>query len=124
MAIIVKQNSIIIKCSNPSNDVESITCMAVESNAKHYPVSMIWLYSNDSNLSKDEFMPSDQLQTTLSDILNYFPILAGRATEDNKGNVTMHLTNEGVLYTEAECTNCSLDYFIPRTFPNEEFDYE
>ncbi len=50
--------------------------------------------------------------------------LAGRATEDAKGNATIHLTNEGVLYTEAECSNHSLDYFIPRTLPDEEFDYE
>jgi hypothetical protein len=69
-------------------------------------------------------MPSDHLQTTLSDTLNYFPILAGRATEDAKGNATIHLTNEGVLYTEAECSTHSLDYFIPRTLPDEEFDYE
>ncbi|CAF3385015.1 unnamed protein product, partial [Rotaria sp. Silwood2] len=121
MGTIIKQKSIIIKCSNPSNTIESITCMAVESTAKHYPVSMIWVYSN---LSKDDFMPSDQLQTTLSDTLNYFSILAGRATENTKGNVIMHLTNEGVLYTEAECPNNTLDYFIPRTSSDENFDYE
>ncbi|CAF4159672.1 unnamed protein product [Rotaria sordida] len=98
--------------------------MAVESNAKQFSVSMIWIYSNTTNLSKDDFMPSDQLQITLADTLNYFPILAGRATEDTKGNVTMHLTNEGVLYTEAECPNQTLDYFIPQTFLDEGFDYE
>ncbi|CAF1048193.1 unnamed protein product [Rotaria sordida] len=98
--------------------------MALESSAKPFLVSMIWIYSNTANLSKDDFMPSDQLQITLADTLNYFPILAGRATEDTKGNVTMHLTNEGVLYTEAECPNQTLDYFIPRTFLDEGFDYE
>ncbi|CAF4615810.1 unnamed protein product [Rotaria sp. Silwood1] len=69
-------------------------------------------------------MPSDQLQATPSNTLNYFPILAGRTTEDEKGNVTIHLTNEGVLYTEAECSNQNLDYFIPRTYQDEGFDYE
>ncbi|CAF1138202.1 unnamed protein product [Rotaria sp. Silwood1] len=124
MATIIKQKSITIKCSNPSTNVECITCMAVESNAKGFLVNMIWIYSNTANLSKDDFMPSDQLQATLSNTLNYFPILAGRATEDEKGNVTIHLTNEGVLYTEAECPNQNLDYFIPRTFQDEGFDYE
>ncbi|CAF3769030.1 unnamed protein product [Rotaria sp. Silwood1] len=124
MATIIKQKSITIKCSNPSTNVECITCMAVESNAKGFPVNMIWIYSNTANLSKDDFMPSNQLQATLSNTLNYFPILAGRATEDEKGNVTIHLTNEGVLYTEAECPNQNLDYFIPQTFQDEGFDYE
>ncbi|CAF0897882.1 unnamed protein product [Rotaria sp. Silwood1] len=124
MATIIKQKSITIKCSNPSTNVEGITCMALESSAKIYSVNMIWIYSNTANLSKDDFMPSDQLQATLSNTLNYFPILAGRATEDEKGNVTIHLTNEGVLYTEAECSNQNLDYFIPRTFQDEGFDYE
>jgi hypothetical protein len=126
MATIVKHQPITIKCSNPSNNVESITCMALESATKGFTINMIWIYSNTSNLSKDSFMPSDHLQKTLSDTLNYFPILAGRATEDTKGNVTIHLTNEGVLYTEAECPDHSLDYFIPRTFTDddEDFDYE
>ncbi|CAF2391034.1 unnamed protein product [Rotaria sp. Silwood2] len=124
MATIIKQKSITIKCSNPSTNVESITCMALESSAKQFSVNMIWIYSNTANLSKDDFMPSDQLQTTLSNTLNYFPILAGRATEDTKGNVIIHLTNEGVLYTEAECPNHTLDYFIPQTLLEEGFDYE
>jgi shikimate O-hydroxycinnamoyltransferase len=124
MASIVKQPPITIKCSNPSKNVESITCMAVESNTKLFPIGMIWIYENTENLSKDTFMPSDHLQTTLSDTLNYFPILAGRTTEDAKGNATIHLTNEGVLYTEAECPNHTLDYFIPRTLLDEGFDYE
>ncbi|CAF4971182.1 unnamed protein product, partial [Rotaria magnacalcarata] len=51
-------------------------------------------------------------------------MLAGRIIEDEKGNVTVHLTNEGVLYTEAECPNQTMDYFIPRTLSDEEFDYE
>ncbi|CAF4922079.1 unnamed protein product, partial [Rotaria sp. Silwood1] len=79
MATIIKQKSITIKCSNPSTNVEGITCMALESSAKIYSVNMIWIYSNTANLSKDDFMPSDQLQATLSNTLNYFPILAGRA---------------------------------------------
>ncbi|CAF3939925.1 unnamed protein product [Rotaria sordida] len=49
---------------------------------------------------------------------------AGRTTEDTKANVIIHLTNEGILYTEAECPNQTLDYFIPRTFLDEGFDYE
>ncbi|CAM4851103.1 unnamed protein product [Rotaria magnacalcarata] len=124
MATIVKQKSITIKCSNSSKNIEHISCIALESCTKQTPIRMIWIYSNTENLSKEDFMPSEHLQTTLSDTLNYFPILAGRATEDAKSNVTMHLTNEGVLYTEAECISHTLDYFIPRTLPVEEFDYE
>jgi shikimate O-hydroxycinnamoyltransferase len=125
MATIVKQQTITIKCSDVSKIDQSITCMAVESTANRAaPINMIWVYSNTENLSKDNFMPSDYLQTTLSNTLNYFPILAGRLTQDAKGNATIHLTNEGVLYTEAECPNQSLDYFIPRTASDKEFDYE
>jgi len=124
MATIIKQPSITIKCSNPTKNVEPIVCMAVESNTKQWPTNMIWFYSNTANLSKDNFMPSNHLQTTLSDTLNYFPMLAGRIIEDAKGNVIVHLTNEGVLYTEAECPNQTMDYFIPRTLSDEEFDYE
>lgn len=124
MATIVKKPAIIIKCSDPPKNVENITCMAIESYTKHSPIRMLWIYSNTINLSKDEFMPSDRLQTTLSDTLNYFPMLAGRATEDEKGNCIIHLTNDGVLYTEAECSTHSIDYFVPRTLSDEEFDYE
>ena len=124
MATIIKQQTITIKCSNPPKTDQSITCMAVESNSKEFPTNMIWIYANTENLSKDEFMPSNYLQTTLSNTLNYFPMLAGRITEDAKGNATVHVTNEGVLFTEAECLNHALDYFIPRTVSNEEFDYE
>ncbi|CAF1511609.1 unnamed protein product [Rotaria sp. Silwood1] len=124
MATIIKQPSITIKCSKPTKNVEPVVCMAVESNTKQWPTNMIWFYSNTANLSKDNFMPSNHLQTTLSDTLNYFPMLAGRIIEDAKGNVTVHLTNEGVLYTEAECPNQTMDYFIPRTLSDEEFDYE
>jgi hypothetical protein len=70
---------------------------------KEYPINMIWIYSNTASLSKDNFMPSDHLQTTLADTLNHFPILTGRATEKTKGNMTIHLANEGVVYAEAEC---------------------
>ncbi|CAF3310873.1 unnamed protein product [Rotaria sp. Silwood2] len=69
-------------------------------------------------------MPSQQLQSTLSDTLNYFPILAGRITEDTNGNAIVHLTNEGVLFTEARCNNQKLDYFIQQTADIKEFDYE
>lgn len=124
MPTILKQPSIIIKCSNPSMESASITCMALESSANRFLINMLWLYSNTEKLSKDDFMPSQQLQTTLADALNYFPILAGRATEDEKGNTTIHLTNEGVLYTEAECMDHEIDYFVPKTLPGEEFDYE
>ncbi|CAF2065198.1 unnamed protein product [Rotaria magnacalcarata] len=124
MADIIKQNTITIKCSNPTKTDDRITCMAVESNTKQFPISMIWVYSNSENLPNADFLPTDQLKTTLSDTLNYFPILAGRATEDTKGNITIHLTNEGVLFTEATCPNHTLDYFIPRMPQDEEFDYE
>ncbi|CAF2635123.1 unnamed protein product [Rotaria sp. Silwood2] len=124
MATIVKQKPITIKCSNSSKDIEHITCIALESSTKQTPIRMIWIYSNTANTSKEDFMPAEHLQTTLSDTLNYFPILAGRATEDAKGNVTIHLTNEGILYTEAECMTHTLDYFVPRTLPDEEFEYE
>ncbi|CAF0751949.1 unnamed protein product [Adineta ricciae] len=125
MCTIIKDPSIIIKCSNPMNQnaVESITCMAVESNAKAWPIRMIWFYPNKLKQTRDEFMPSKQLQLTLSNTLNYFTILAGRGTEDENGNVTVHLNNEGVLYTDAHCPDQSLDYFIQRT-DDEEFDYE
>ena len=53
---------------------------------------------------------------TLSDTLNYFPMLAGRIIEDAKGNVIVHLTNEGVLYIEAECPNQTMDYHISNAF--------
>ncbi|CAM4756350.1 unnamed protein product [Rotaria magnacalcarata] len=124
MADIIKQNTITIKCSNPTKTDDCITCMPIESNTKQFPINMIWIYSNSENLSKEDFLSSDQLKTTLSDTLNYFPILAGRATEDAKGNVTIHLTNEGVLFTEATCPNHTLDYFISRMPHDEEFDYE
>lgn len=124
MATIVKQPSVIIKCSKPSENIESITCMAVESNTRQFHTNMLWVYSNTENLSKDDFMPSIYLQQILSDTLNYFPILAGRAIEDEKCNTTIHLTNEGVLFTEAECPEHTVDYFVPRTSPDEDFDYE
>ncbi len=125
MSTIIKDLPIIIKCSNPSNnDTESITCMAVESNTKFAPVHMIWIYLNSLKMSKDEFMPSIQLQSTLSDTLNHFPILAGRITEDTSGNATIHLNNEGVLFTEAQCQDQTLDYFIKPTMNDEEFDYD
>ena len=124
MATIIKHPTITIKCSNVEKIDQSITCMAIESNANGVPINMIWIYSNTENLSRDEFMPSNVLQSTLADTLNYFPILAGRVTEDDKANATVHLTNEGVLYTEAECPDHSLDYFVPRTPSDKEFDYE
>jgi shikimate O-hydroxycinnamoyltransferase len=124
MATIIKQQTITIKCSDAPKTDQSVTCMAVESNTRSGSINMIWVYSNIENLSKDNFMPSDYLQTTLSNTLNYFPILAGRLTEDTKDNATIHFTNEGVVYTEAECPNQSLDYFIPRIGSDEEFDYE
>jgi hypothetical protein len=124
MATILKQPSETIKCSNPMQNVEPIVCMAVESNTKKWPTNMIWFYSNTANLPTDSFMPSNHLKTTLSDTLNYFPMLAGRIVEDAKGNAIVHLTNEGVLYTEAECPTQTMDYFIPRTLSDEDFDYE
>ncbi|UJR32485.1 hypothetical protein I4U23_019947 [Adineta vaga] len=125
MCTINKDPSIFIKCSNPSkDDAQTITCMAVESNTKSTPISMIWIYENKLKLSKEAFMPMKQLQSTLSDTLNYFPILAGRLTEDVNGNATIHLNNEGVLFTEAQCSDQTLDYFIQRTSDDEEFDYD
>lgn len=124
MSTVIKQPSVIIKCSNPSTDFQSIRCTANESSTKRFPIKMLWLYSNSEKLSKDDFMPSKQLQTSLADALNYFPILCGRVQEDEKGNATIHLTNEGVLYTEAECLDHTIDYFIPRSSPDEDFDYE
>ena len=125
MATIIKQKPILIKGSNHPVTVESITCMAVESCTRLVPVNMIWIYSNKSNLSKENFIPSNYLQVTLSHILNDFPMLSGRITEDSKGDAVVHLTNEGVLYTEAECIDQTLDYFIPQSISsNQEFDYE
>ena len=125
MTTIIKHPSVTIQGSNAEKTDQSITCMAVESNAIRYPINMMWIYSNSEHLSRDEFMPSNVLQSTLADTLNYFPILAGRITEDEKGNAIVHLTNEGVLYTEAECRDHSLDYFVPRTSSSDqEFDYE
>lgn len=124
MVTIIKHPTVVIKCSNAEKSDKSITCMAVESNTKQFPVNMIWIYSNTEHLSKEEFLPSNLLQSTLADTLDYFPLLAGRVTEDDQANATIHLNNEGVLYTEAECPDHSLDYFIPRTASNQEFDYE
>ena len=124
MATIIKNQLITIKASNPKKDnVESITCMALESNTRSGPIDMLWIYRNNSKMSEKEFMPSIELQSTLSDALNHFPILAGRLTEDINGNATIHLTNEGVLFTEAKCTDQALDYFL---MPDEngDFDYE
>jgi shikimate O-hydroxycinnamoyltransferase len=98
--------------------------MAVESNSKSIPIKMIWIYWNSLKMSKDKFMPSIQLQSTLSDTLNHFPILAGRITEDTNGNATIHLNNEGVSFTEAQCPDQTLDYFIKQTIDDEEFDYD
>ncbi|CAF3884755.1 unnamed protein product [Adineta steineri] len=117
MCTIIKASSILIKCSNPpKNEIESMTCMAVESNTKSFPIHMIWIYAN-------KFMPSLELQSTLSDALNHFSILAGRITEDLNGNATIHLNNEGVLFTEAQCQDQTLDYFINRTTDDDELDY-
>ena len=125
MANIIKHETITIKCSNPIDVGESITFMAVESNTKLFPTHMLWIYSNSENLPKDEFMPTNYLQTTLSDTLNHFPLVAGRLTEDDKGNATVHMTNEGVFFTEAECPDQTVDFFVPRTSSDEqEFDYE
>ena len=122
MVTIIKHLTVVIKCSNAEKTDQPITCMAIESNTKQFPVNMIWIYSNTKNLSRDEFMPSNLLQSTLADTLNYFPLLAGRVTEDDQSNATIHLSNEGILYTEAECPDHSLDYFVPRS--DQEFDYE
>jgi len=125
MSTIIKNRTITIKASNPVKDnVESITCMALESNARSGPIDMIWIYRNNSKMSDNEFMPSIELQSTLSDTLNHFPILCGRLTEDTNGNATIHLTNEGVLFTEAQCQDQTLDYFIMRKEDDDEFDYE
>lgn len=84
---------------------------------------MIWIYQNTAAKSQDEFMPSMELQSTLSETLNHFPILAGRITEDSHGNATVHLTNEGVLFTEAQCPEQPLGFFLSRSEDDEEFDY-
>ncbi|UJR13038.1 hypothetical protein I4U23_000064 [Adineta vaga] len=124
MATIIKALPLTIKCSNPpKDDVESIRCMSIESITKVVPMSMIWVYSINSKTDKDHFMTSDKLQSTLSDTLNHFPILAGRLTQDAKGNVLVLLTNEGVSFTEAKCENQTLDYFIQRTEDCGDFSY-
>jgi hypothetical protein len=85
---------------------------------------MIWIYSNDLKINKNEFMSSNDLQSRLSNTLNHFPILSGRMSEDINENGQIHLTNDGVLFTESKCLNKNLDYFINRTNENKEFDYE
>jgi hypothetical protein len=108
MAEIIKEVSRIIKCSNPSQDkIHSLECMPIESALKGYLLGMIWIYADDGKIKKDEFMPSKYLQSTLSDTLNYFPILSGRMSEDRNGNGQIHLTNDGVLFTNRHL-NCSL----------------
>ena len=124
MATIIKDPTIAIRGSHPPKDeLASITCMAVESNTKFAPIHMIWIYQNTAAKNQDELMPSMELQSTLSDTLNHFPILAGRITEDSNGNATVHLTNEGVLFTDAQCPDQPLGYFLSQSEDDEEFDY-
>jgi shikimate O-hydroxycinnamoyltransferase len=125
MAEIIKEISKIIKYSNPRKYIiDRIKCMAIESALKGYLIAMIWIYPNNLKVNKDQFMPSEHLQSTLSNTLNYFPVLSGRMSADECENCHIHLTNKEVLFTESRCLNQNLNYFINQTDENKEFNYE